>query len=519
MSELKYISFPDKVNDDEDINPFDEDILAAENINEIKEAVNNNANILLNVESSLLSKVDNSTFISDLGRIKSEAISTANDYTNDIITTALSSKVDNSTFNTFKDANTAAINLAKANALSGANSYTDGKINEVNVTLSGKLNQSEFDQFKVELNDSINLSINSINNRLNSLNQTVTEVNNKVYRNETYLSAKLLNMFDYTAFEVFAHDYVIPSGEVCNELGGLIAYEIPSSLTEEFIIYSSSILNPQEVVVDFGDGVAIDLVDITTNPTKTTYGYQYLISHTYESNGKYIIKVIGRKCDRIQSGSTIANNLICRVFEIDLPIASQLNVFSSFLKSNQHLVNVDILNSNFEKQAIGTGLMFNGCKNLRQVTGFLNNNSIDMCNNMFAGCSALLYTDFRIPPIISSAASIFHACQKLAVNVNDLLPRCGFVPYQTINLEKWFTGCKALTGTFDSSGLLDVRKKLWDNSDIDWVFPSNANYLPFIQCNAIRDYVPASWGGRASNDIIQPEGYRALKEALSKLSE
>lgn len=43
---------------------------------------------------------------------------------------------------------------------------------------------------------------------------------------------------DYTAFEVFAHDYNIPVGE-CEELGGYVNVEIPSGITHHMNLRTS----------------------------------------------------------------------------------------------------------------------------------------------------------------------------------------------------------------------------------------------------------------------------------------
>ena len=56
MANLKYIEFPDKV-DQYTVSPSDKTIFGAENINSIKEAINNNADVLSEVKSSIPKKM------------------------------------------------------------------------------------------------------------------------------------------------------------------------------------------------------------------------------------------------------------------------------------------------------------------------------------------------------------------------------------------------------------------------------------------------------------------------------
>ena len=56
MANLKYIEFPDKV-DQYTVSPSDKTIFGAENINSIKEAINNNADVLSEVKSSIPKKL------------------------------------------------------------------------------------------------------------------------------------------------------------------------------------------------------------------------------------------------------------------------------------------------------------------------------------------------------------------------------------------------------------------------------------------------------------------------------
>ena len=254
---------------------------------------------------------------------------------------------------------------------------------------------------------------------------------------------QLLDLTDYTAFEVFAHDYDIPVGE-CEELGGYISLQITASREHQFTIRSLEGPAKQDIIVDWGDGTLIKLSDM--NVYASNGEYKYLMNHTYLSNGKYIIKIYGKKYFAIiQSSSNTDPNILCRIFDYDLPIASHLRNFSSFCRHSKHLINVDVSKSpTFSSNYINIANMFTGCKNLLSVTGF-GGSSISKINVSYAAlfyqCSALTTTDFKLIPTDSSIKQVFRECSNLEVDINDVLSNF-YVLGGKINTNTTFNNCK-----------------------------------------------------------------------------
>ena len=89
---------------------------------------------------------------------------------------------------------------------------------------------------------------------------------------------QILSLEDYTAFQVFAHDYDIPVGE-CTELGGYVTNALKACMTHKFGIRSQELPEKQNVVIDWGDGNHTQLSNLTP---KSSY---YYVQHTYKNNG------------------------------------------------------------------------------------------------------------------------------------------------------------------------------------------------------------------------------------------
>ena len=315
---------------------------------------------------------------------------------------------------------------------------------------------------------------------------------------------KVLSLSEYTAFQIFAHDYEIPVGENI-DLGGYVNVAIPASLTEEIKICSQLEFVPekQNVIIDWGDGTISELknagndnnITVSNNPTYNNL--DYVCSHTYNKNGKYIVKIYGTTYHWFLT-SDVSKNLICRIFDHDLPIASFINRFASTFKGSNHLLNVVM----FEKsgaQILNSSMMFNSCQNLLSVTGFTSSLSrLIQCNNMFSGCKNLTFTDFKLPSLIegSGIQSLLHNCQKLQIDLVNLFTNWNILSGQKVDLTKTFVGCKQIT----CSDIDYVANKLWCNKDIEWKLPENVKYLPFSECSKeLRAMIPVSWGGTNNN--------------------
>ena len=88
------------------------------------------------------------------------------------------------------------------------------------------------------------------------------------------LNAKIKNLDDYTAFEVFVTDTEIPSGKLYKDLPEEIKMYVPSTYLNEALecaipndlnmtlrVRDDNPLSASNVIVDFGDGTTIPIQD------------------------------------------------------------------------------------------------------------------------------------------------------------------------------------------------------------------------------------------------------------------
>lgn len=326
---------------------------------------------------------------------------------------------------------------------------------------------------------------------------------------------------DYTAFEIAAHDEDIPVG-YSEFLGGYVSQLIPASKTH--ILRLRSTLQPSDFEVDSDTGVVstevwkksdviIDWGDGTTTTAKSGNHSKFDVSpedletsaeytHTYANQGKYIIKVYGRDYFNIgiiaDPTGLSANekidyinrhNLICRVMDTDLPIASHVTSLARFAQRSIRMLKVQ-LPSYYKLPAFENGSgMFGMSVNLQYIKGFKNRlleaAVLDDCCN---GCVNLLESDLMIPSILSrgSAKAFYAACAKLTTPIDTLFHGCGILNGK-ISFRTAFKGCVSTTTDFTK-----LAKILWENPNVEFTDTFQAFYgLPTEQAAQ----VPVSWGG------------------------
>lgn len=339
---------------------------------------------------------------------------------------------------------------------------------------------------------------------------------NKLIDAEIQLRKLNVDFTDYTAFEVFAHDYDIPVGE-CEELGGYVYEVIPAGMTHKFLLRCHTPKEKQNTIIDWGDGEISDLslIDPSNSITSSSYSVIYQLSHTYKESGKYIIKLYGSTYEHImydeESEDGKLCNLISRAFAFDLPIASHINTFDSTFNYAKHLININISenSSKFLEQVVNTVNMFAHCTNLTNVIGFNNYNNITLCSQMFLSCINLVKTDFRLPSNVVQANSCFQGCENLDISISKLLPSYGFTN-TIIGFSLVFRNMKKLKGTITEKH----ANYLWNNKHVYW---EDVNTV-FSGCSdEIRAQVPVSWGGTASDDIIEKSLEEKYSELLAKV--
>jgi hypothetical protein len=102
-----------------------------------------------------------------------------------------------------------------------------------------------------------------------------------------------------------------------------------------------------DVIIDWGDGTIEAIKD-----GKYTWksGKQYDLSHDYASSmtedvQTFIVKIYGKDYYTFRNNSFPNNNLISRIFDVDLPIASHIGNFASMCLGATRLTNVTIPHS------------------------------------------------------------------------------------------------------------------------------------------------------------------------------
>lgn len=344
-------------------------------------------------------------------------------------------------------------------------------------------------------------------------------------------------MFDpeYTAFEVFAHNYDIPVGE-CEELGGYVNYAIPADDTH-YLELRVPFDNPAEtdVVIDWGDGTIQKLADgdytITSSESKDValeVHHQYTeVTNSTEANfgKKYIVKIYGKDyygfSTVLESSSTDwsicqKKNLICRCLDVDLPIASHITNLASAFKYSWRLLNVRLPEYSNIQGIKGFAYLFFRCINLLGVAGF--KNQIMTCQNMtnsFNWCISLQECDLTAPALVerSESVGVHRLFQSSFCNFDTFMGENAFGGCKVLNVENMFNGTRFPEGTvIDGS-------KLWNRQDITWLKTSAV----FVGCSEeIRAQVPASWGGTGDDATLIEKTYderlTILEDVASQLA-
>lgn len=299
---------------------------------------------------------------------------------------------------------------------------------------------------------------------------------------------------DYSAFEVYANAEAIAAGTDHPVLGH-ITVAIPALMTERFTIRANCQYADSDVVIDWGDGATsilrngdFESEDLTDWDKEHQFEVKTYFSHTYAAEGKYIIKIHGKKYFHFSHGWTTANNLMCRCLESDLPLAGNVNNLSYFATNAPRLVNLCVPTfMDFHNVENFTG-MFTNCKNLQYAYGFKRKIRIPRAaSSFFANCNALIQADLIIPPGAVDATGnqqCYTGCGSLITPIQNLLPSAGFCN-RIVSVQNFFKGCASLTGTVPAALLWEDTSKVWQNTATAFLGASDA----------IRAQVPASWGG------------------------
>ena len=110
---------------------------------------------------------------------------------------------------------------------------------------------------------------------------------------------KLLDLTDYTAFEVYPTNAVISAGTTDEVTGLTYTHDVPADMTHTFQVRSCTPQATCDVVIDWGDGATSSVAkkeytayDTSELASDTEVAYQF--QHTYSTPGRYIVKILGR---------------------------------------------------------------------------------------------------------------------------------------------------------------------------------------------------------------------------------
>ena len=217
------------------------------------------------------------------------------------------------------------------------------------------------------------------------------------------------------------------------------AVEVPACTEHKFTLRSAVDVQDNDVIIDWGDGTIEAIKD-----GKYTWksGKQYDLSHDYASSmtedvQTFIVKIYGKDYYTFRNNSFPNNNLISRIFDVDLPIASHIGNFASMCFGATRLTNVAIPHSTkYVTTGFNFSSTFESATNLVSVTGFEDSPLRYDClvSNIFNKCKSLTTTDFAIPVCALSIAGIFAGCISLTT-ATRLVPACGVLGAGKINIS------------------------------------------------------------------------------------
>lgn len=305
----------------------------------------------------------------------------------------------------------------------------------------------------------------------------------------------ILDLIDYTSFEIFAHNYNISSGssilgqDVYNDESLLVSKNIAAQMTETFGIETSTYYGDSDIIIDWGDGSILNLSDSQNlfllennslinpeNQYKNTYNY--VCKHTYQQSGKYCIKIYGKKYFSIKhfNNSEIGESLLCNCFSDSLPIANHITNLDSFAINSPRLLSIQFSkNSSIFNRIINWENCFSNCVNLLQISNFSLTN-------------------------VENLNGIFNNCNNLNIDINTMFSNFDKIIGE-FNVSNLFSNCEMMSGQIDSN-------KLWNNKNIIWKNFQSA----FIGCSDnITSLVPACWGGNAHDSIIKTDFFTIIK--------
>lgn len=339
------------------------------------------------------------------------------------------------------------------------------------------------------------------------LNQIAVNTSaHKIYKSLS--DANSVNFADTTKWQDITNQYfsVINGVTYHNYING-VSVETKQSIT----LRSSHDISQQNVIIDWGDdtktiiGDSLNNTDVKISYSKQNEDYEitYICTHDYAdylqkigvSNKKITVTITGTTYWSIRLNDGNKNNIVSRIWDLDLPFYDGCTNIASFVTTSDRLLYVRVPAYYSLLFTLYNGSSaFAKCTNLQYVHGFNKYvwyQSIRSIDNIFSGCSNLIKSDCRIPRSFTytpSAIKMYADCSNLAVDLNSLLPGTGFETRRMTGLSSVFLNCISLTCS-DTNKMSDM---LWNDDAIKW----SDQPLWLLGCNStLSNDVPINWGG------------------------
>ena len=396
---------------------------------------------------------------------------------------------------------------------------------ETDDLLSAKLDTNTFDEYA-----------NQISEELSALTITDTNISTQVNvldKKVNLLQAEKSN--DYTAFEVFPHDFKLEGSNLNNNTIVTVAQAFANSEYAEYrkcltsandddifftfnesktlyLRFRSYLSKDQitagvaDVVIDWGDNTPVSsYIDATIN------GSYYDFIHVYEEpyiNTNCIVKIYGKDYKDVRTMSYLqpdtngnGQSIVVRAIDYDLPVASHLTAFPSFLANTMiYSLRADRCPYLFDNSNLSEAFRI---RTLQRIYGFSTATmkhafSTSYClNKVFSGNDVINSIDFKfparieLPEIHEVFKDVYFNYGKSAFDILKLFDDYSFTnisPHLTLIPAGMFNGCKNIT----CSNVEKLGKFLWNNPNVKWTNTSS------VFANVTADFlsgVPVEWGG------------------------
>ena len=370
-----------------------------------------------------------------------------------------------------------------------------------------------------------------------------SEIPTKISQLTNDLDYSSLHKDDHTAFEVLPHTNQILSDSIISNtilsgnitdntvLNAVVKKTVePRTLHRIKIRTNQADPSKSDVIIDWGDGTSSSVANQDYEAANSSINVadkegEYVFSLDYaqaltEANltsKRFTVRIFGKQyyniSHRIDSAGTLLSNLMCRCFEEDLYLASNMRNISNFCNGSDVLVyaSFEAVKYNYFENMQG---LFTSCHNLVKAIGFGAITTVATCGSLFSACTALVATDFVMPMNTvrhNSFEMIFNSCTSLTKDISTLFPKVWSIKGVSVSADGMFKWCNHLTGTVPAH-------LLWANPDITW---TNTSTAFSNSSDEIRAQIPTSWGG--TNTEIQAKldaGYYNLvtKEYIERIN-